>query len=170
MPDMRFHSLAVDDAAKARAPRTWQGLIWSIRFGQVAITAVLLVIGAVRAIADGVPIPWVIATSLVFAGWYFGGLLLADRRRDSALGTGWLAGLALIWVGAVAVSPEYVWLAFPLWLLAGFILRMPWGALFSIIILVAVIAAPVFHTGTTTYANVIVPVGGVSARYLPRLP
>ena len=169
MRDMRFHSLALDDAPDARAPRTWQGLIWSIRVGQVAITVVLLVIGSVRAVADGIPIPWVIAMSLVFAGWYFGGLLVAERTRDSALGTWWLAGLALIWVGTVAVSPEFVWLAFPLWLLAGFILRMPWGALFSIIILVAVLAAPVFHTGTTTYANVIGPlVGGVFALGISR--
>lgn len=169
MPDLQFRSLAPDDAPDARVPRTWQGLIWSIRFGQAAITVVLIVISAVRAMADGTPTPWVIAISLVFAGWYFGGLLLTNRIRDSVLGTWWLVGLALIWVGTVAVSPEYIWLAFPLWLLAGFILRMPWAALFSMIILVAVIAAPVFHTGTTTYPNVIGPlVGGVFALGISR--
>ncbi|MFP3786786.1 hypothetical protein, partial [Burkholderia sp. SIMBA_024] len=58
---------------------TWANLIGSIRIGQAVITVVLLVIGAVRASADGIPLPWVLALSLVFLGWYGGGLLLGER-------------------------------------------------------------------------------------------
>lgn len=138
---------------------------WPIRIGQAAITILLLGIAAVRAIADGAAPPsWVLAVSIVFAGWYFGGLALADRARDRALATWWLLGLTLIWAGAVVVSAEFVWLAFPLWLLAGFILPLGWAAAFSAAILVIVVAAPLLHAGTTTYANVIGPlVGGVFA-------
>ncbi|ODT27350.1 MAG: histidine kinase [Microbacterium sp. SCN 70-27] len=135
-----------------------------MRLGQSIITVVLVVIAAIRAVADGTPVPWALALSLIFAGWYFGGLILAGRTRDPVLAIWWLAGLALIWVGTVAVSAEFVWLAFPLWLLAGFILTLRWAIPFSVIILIVVIAAPLLHAGSTTYANVIGPlVGGVFA-------
>ncbi|WP_394553595.1 sensor histidine kinase [Agromyces sp. MMS24-JH15] len=135
-----------------------------IRVGQVAITAVLIVVAAVLAVADGTPLAWVLAVSFVFAGWYVGGLLLGARTREPAVATWWLAGLTLIWAGAVVVSPEFVWLAFSLWLLAGFILPTAWAIAFSAVVLGIVIAAPVVHTGTTSYASVIGPlVGGVFA-------
>ncbi|WP_254409753.1 sensor histidine kinase [Streptomyces sp. AC495_CC817] len=149
--------------------RTWAGLIGSVRIGQAAITLVLVVVGSWRAAVDGVPLPWVLAISLVFLGWYGGGLLLGERTDDRRLATGWLLGLTLIWLGAVAVSPEYVWLAFALWLLAGFVMRMRWALPLSILILAVVIAAPPLHTGTTSYANVIGPlVGGVFALGISR--
>ncbi|MBD3943246.1 sensor histidine kinase [Microbacterium sp. NEAU-LLC] len=160
---------SADDGQPPASVRSWRGLVGSIRVGQTVITAALIVIGAVRAAADGTPVPWVIAVSVVFAGWYFGGLLLSGRTRDRALAAGWLVGLALIWIGAVAISPEFVWLAFPLWLLAGFVLRMRWAIPFSIAVLLVVIAAPLLHTGTTSYANVIGPVvGGVFALGISR--
>lgn len=135
-----------------------------MRLGQAAITLALAVIAAGRACADGIPATWALSLAAVFVAWYLGGLVLARRRRGGALAVGWLAGLFLIWAGAVAVSPEYVWLAFPLWLLAGFILSLPWAIVFSAVILAGVIAAPVVHTGATTYANIVGPVvGGVFA-------
>jgi signal transduction histidine kinase len=157
------------DGGEPRPVRSWRGLVGSIRVGQSVITAALIVIGAVRAVGDGTPVPWVVAVSVVFAGWYFGGLLLSERTRDRGLAAGWLIGLALIWVGAVAISPEFVWLAFPLWLLAGFVMRMRWAIPFSAAVLLVVIAAPILHTGTTSYANVIGPaVGGVFALGISR--
>ncbi|MEV4776474.1 sensor histidine kinase [Microbacterium sp. LWH12-1.2] len=149
--------------------RTWAGLVGAIRIGQAAIALVLTAVGAVRAAGDGVPLPWILAVSFVFLGWYAGGLLLAERTGDRRLATWWLLGLTVIWLGAVAVSPEYIWLAFPLWLLAGFVMRMPWAVLLSAIVLAVVIAAPVLHHGATSYANVIGPlVGGVFALGISR--
>jgi signal transduction histidine kinase len=140
-----------------------------MRLGQSVITVVLIVITATRAASDGTPLPWVLAVALVFAGWYFGGLLLGGRTQDPGLAVWWLAGLTLIWAGAVAVSSEFVWLAFPLWLLAGFILPLGWAVALSVVILALVIAAPVLHTGSTSYANVIGPlVGGMFALGISR--
>ncbi len=164
-----FSTSASAEDAPPTTVRSWRGLVGSIRVGQSVITAALIVIGALRAVADGTPVPWVVAVSVVFAGWYFGGLLLSERTRDHALAAGWLVGLALIWVGAVAISPEFVWLAFPLWLLAGFVMRMRWAIVFSFVVLLVVIAAPLAHTGTTSYANIIGPVvGGVFALGISR--
>ncbi|GAA5203486.1 sensor histidine kinase [Microbacterium jejuense] len=169
MPQAWVNRSAEPDEPAARPARSWRGLVGSIRLGQTIITAALIVIGAVRAAGDGTPVPWVVAVSVVFAGWYFGGLLLSERTRDRGLAAGWLVGLALIWIGAVAISPEFVWLAFPLWLLAGFVLRMRWAIPFSVAVLLVVIAAPLLHTGTTSYANVIGPVvGGVFALGISR--
>ena len=162
-------SADADGDPALRPTRSWRALVGSIRVGQSVITAALLIIGAVRAAGDGTPVPWVVAVSVVFAGWYFGGLLLSERTRDRGVAAGWLVGLALIWIGAVAISPEFVWLAFPLWLLAGFVLRMRWVIPFSIGVLAVVIAAPLVHSGATTYANVIGPlVGGVFALGISR--
>ena len=69
-------------AAGSGTPRTWASLVGSIRIGQAVITVVLLVVGAGRAAADGVPLPWVLALSLVFLGWYGGGLLLRERISE----------------------------------------------------------------------------------------
>jgi signal transduction histidine kinase len=165
----QFSTSASAEDAPPTTVRSWRGLVGSIRVGESVITAALIVIGALRAVADGTPVPWVVAVSVVFAGWYFGGLLLSERTRDHALAAGWLVGLALIWVGAVAISPEFVWLAFPLWLLAGFVMRMRWAIVFSLVVLLVVIAAPLAHTGTTSYANIIGPVvGGVFALGISR--
>lgn len=145
-------------------PRTLTALLSSIRVGQAVITVVLLVIGAWRAIADGSPVALTVAVAVVFAGWYFGGLALASRVSDRTLATWWLVGLSLIWVGAVAVSDEFVWLAFPLWLLAGFVMRMRWAIVLGVAVLAVVVAVPAVRNGGTTYADVIGPfVGGVFA-------
>lgn len=152
-----------------RRPRSWAGLLGSIRIGQSVITVVLVVVGAIRATTDGTPLPWTIAVSVIFAGWYFGGLILSEQSSDRGLASWWLVGLTLIWFGAVAVSPEFVWLAFPLWLLAGFVLRMRWAIILSAVVFAVVVAAPVLHTGETAYANVIGPlVGGVFALGISR--
>ncbi|WP_082803036.1 sensor histidine kinase, partial [Microbacterium sp. CH1] len=149
--------------------RSWGRLVTSLRVGQAVITVVLTVVGVVRSLADGVPVPWLLATALAFLGWYGGGLLLSSRTDDRALAAGWLLGLTAIWLGAVALSPEFVWLAFSLWLLAGFLLRLRWAVQLSILILAVVIVAPLLHTGTTTYANVIGPlVGGIFALGISR--
>lgn len=145
-------------------PRTLSALLSSIRVGQAVITVVLLVIGAWRAISDGTPAALTIAVAVVFAGWYFGGLVLASRVSDRTLATWWLVGLTLIWMGAVAVSDEFVWLAFPIWLLAGFIMRMRWAIVLGVVVFAVVVTVPAVRTGATTYADVIGPfVGAVFA-------
>lgn len=155
--------------ADDEAPRALSAAVRSMQIGQHVITAVLLVVGAGRALADGSPIALVLAASLAFAGWYLGGAILAGRTHDRSLGAWWLVGLAVIWGGTVAASAEFVWLAFSLWLLAGHLLRWRWAVAFSIAVFAVVTAAPILHTGTTAYANLIGPlIGGVFALGISR--
>nr|WP_139418493.1 sensor histidine kinase [Agromyces laixinhei] len=152
-----------------QAARTLSAMVRSMQAGQHLITALLLIIGAGRALADGTQVALILVSSLAFAGWYLGGAILASRTRDRALGAWWLVGLAVIWVGTVAASVEFVWLAFSLWLLAGHLLRWRWAVVFSVVVFAVVAATPLVHTGTTSYANLIGPlVGGVFALGISR--
>lgn len=138
-----------------------------MRVGQTVITALLLGVAATRAVLDGTPGGWVVAASVLFAGWYAVGLVLVPRAAPPP--AWWLVGLALIWVGAVVVSAEFVWLAFPLWLFAGYALRTPWAMAFATAVFAVVIAAPVLHGRPLTYADVIGPlVGGIFALGISR--
>lgn len=139
-------------------------MLRSMQVGQLVIAAVLVVIGAVRAISDGTPVPAVLAAALVFSGWYFGGILLTTRAHDQRLSIGWMLGLVVIWTGTVAISVEFMWLAFALWLLGGLILRVRWAIVYSLLVFAVVVLAPLAHHGTIAYASVIGPlVGGLFA-------
>lgn len=136
----------------------------AMRYGQHAITGLLVVIGVVRAITDGaVPVLVVVGTAC-FIGWYAAGSVLARRaagRRRAAI---WLVGLALLWCVLVAISVEFIWLAFPLWLLAGHLLPLWPAVVFSVVVLAVVVGAPLVTMGATSSAFVIGPlVGGVFA-------
>lgn len=136
----------------------------AMEIGQHVIAAVLTLVGVVRAIGDGTSIPAVIITGLAILACHTGGTLLPSRTSSHQIVVWWLVGFAVIWVAAVAVSAEFVWIAFLLWLLAGHLLPVPWGLLFSGLVLAVVVVAPILHHGTTSYANVFGPlIGGVFA-------
>ena len=137
-----------------------------MRIIQHVITAVLLVIGAVRAVGEGAAALAVIAAAVVFAAVYAAG---AFSERRPATAVWWLMGLATVWLGMLVVSVEFVWLAFPLWLLAGHLLRWWLSVLFAVAVFVAVVAAPLAHGRTLNAADVIGPlVGGLFAFGLAR--
>lgn len=129
-----------------------------LRLGQHALLAVLAVVCAVRAIADGTHPAAELAALALFAGWYALGPRVARAGRD---GTGWLVGLVLLWGLLVVVSPENVWLAFPLWLLAGHVLPLLPAVLTSLAVLVVVALEPVRHSGEVSYAAIIGPCIGM---------
>lgn len=149
-----------EPASPAVAGRTVRAMV----IGQQVIAVVLTAIGAIRAIGDGEPIVAVTMSGLAILVWGAAGAVLPMRNRTGSAALWWLIGLAGLWVAAVAVSPEYVWLAFLLWLLAGHLLPLSWGLLFAASVLAVVVAAPIMHNGSTSYANVFGPlVGGVFA-------
>lgn len=136
----------------------------AMEIGQHLIAAVLTLIGVIRAIGDGTPVPAAIVAGLAILAWHTAGTILPSRTRSRQIIVWWLVGFAVIWVAAVAVSAEFVWIAFLLWLLAGHLLPVPWGLLFSGLVLAVVVVAPILHHGTTSYANVFGPlIGGIFA-------
>ncbi len=146
----------------------------AMEIGQHAIAVLLTAVGAIRAVGDGIPVAVAIITGLAILVWHTAGTLLPSKigsrsmrsksMRSKSIVIWWLIGLAMIWIAAVAVSAEFIWLAFLLWLLAGHLLSMRWGLAFSTVILAIVIVAPILHHGTTSYANIFGPlIGGVFA-------
>ncbi|MEA5154444.1 sensor histidine kinase [Raineyella sp.] len=139
-------------------------IVRAMEIGQHLIAVVLTSIGVIRAIGDGVGLPTAIISGVAILAWHTAGTILPARTHSRRLAVWWLIGFAAIWIVAVAVSDEFVWLAFLLWLLAGHLLRVRWGLLFSGLVLAVVIVAPILHHGTTSYANVFGPlIGGVFA-------
>lgn len=141
----------------------------AMEIGQHLIAAVLTLVGVIRAIGDGTSVPAAILAGLAILAWHTTGTILPSRTRSPQIVVWWLVGFAVLWITAVAVSAEFVWIAFLLWLLAGHLLPIPWGLLFSALVLVGVTIAPVLHHGTTSYANVFGPlIGGIFAYGISR--
>ena len=136
----------------------------AMTIGQHLMAVVLTAIGVIRAIGEGVGMPAAIISGVAILAWHTAGTILPSKTRSRSLAVWWLLGFAAIWITAVAVSAEFVWLAFLLWLLAGHLLPLRWGLLFSGFVLAVVIVAPILHHGTTSYANIFGPlIGGIFA-------
>lgn len=136
----------------------------AMQIGQHVMAVVLTTIGVIRAVGDDAAVPTAIASGVVLLAWHTLGTFLPARRGARRLELWWLIGFTAVWIAAVAVSAEFVWLAFLLWLLAGHLLPIGWGLLYATAVLAVVIVAPVLQHGTTTYANVFGPlIGGVFA-------
>lgn len=139
-----------------------------MQIGQYAIAVVLTVIGVARAIADGTSVLAAVVAGLAVLAWHAAGALLPTTSARRTV-VWWLVGLAVAWGGAVAVSAEFVWLAFLLWLLAGHLLPGWWAIGFSALIYAVVAIAPLLHHGTTSYANMLGPlIGGIFALGISR--
>ena len=135
----------------------------AMEIGQHLIAVVLTGVGVVRAGGE-VGLPVALICGVAILAWHTAGALLPSRTRSGRLLVWWLVGFVAIWMAAVAVSAEFVWLAFLLWLLAGHLLSLRWGLVTSTLLLAVVIVAPILQQGTTSYANVLGPlIGGVFA-------
>lgn len=129
-----------------------------LHLGQHGLLAVLAVVCAGRALADGAHPLAELGALAAFIGWYAIGPRL---ERSGRSGTGWFVGLALWWGLLVLVSPENVWLAFSLWLLAGHVLALVPAVLVSLVVFVVIALEPVRHTGEASFAAIIGPLIGM---------
>lgn len=158
---MKKHTRSLPDIER---PLRATATLRTMQLGQHVITVALVAIGAARAVAEDTAVAPAVAVAAAVLTWYFAGMTLYPRLVGNLPVRWWLAGLTALWVTAVAVSPEFVWFAFVLWLLAGHLLQLWSSIAYSLLVFVAVVLAPVAHSGTTTYANIFGPlIGGVFA-------
>ncbi|MBT2450635.1 sensor histidine kinase [Streptomyces sp. ISL-43] len=88
----------------------------------------LLALAATRAVTDSAPrAGWVVAACAVLAAAYVAGALAPVVHRSARAGALWLAGLCAAWAGLLVVSPDGLWIAFPLYFLELHLLRLRWG-------------------------------------------
>lgn len=88
----------------------------------------LLALAAGRALADSAPrAGWVLAACALLAAVYAAGVRAPVVHRSPRAGALWLAGLGAAWAALLAVSPDGLWIAFPLYFLELHLLRLRWG-------------------------------------------
>lgn len=128
----------------------------SARFALHVITVLLTVVTALRAVTVGVPLLPAMLSAGAFLAGYGAGAAFA-RGRFSGW---WLCGLSILWLGMLIISAEFVWLAFPLLLLAGHVLRAWPSVVFALPVLVAAISAPILHEVPISFAHIAGPLLG----------
>ncbi|RFU86597.1 sensor histidine kinase [Streptomyces triticagri] len=127
------------------------------------LMASLLALVAVRAATDGEPhAPAVIAVSGALAAVYAGGLLVPAARRTREASAGWLAVLCVLWAVLLFLTPDALWIAFPLFFLQLHVLPLRWGLLLVAVSTAAATASFVGHGGPATPGAVIGPFLGAA--------
>lgn len=143
-------------SSSAHADRSRRRMLTIARFALHLITALLSAVTAIRAIATGTPLLVAMLAAGVFLAWYATGAAFARGRFAGW----WLGGLGILWLGMLLISAEFVWLSFPLLLLAGHVLRRWVSVVFAVPVLAAAILAPILHQVPITFAHVVGPLLG----------
>ena len=101
-----------------------------LRVSLHVLVAVLLAVGLMGQLRIDDPLPGLVL-STVFAAVYMAGTVwhYEGRAYPSWAPYAWLAVVAALWVGLVQVSADFVWLEFPLVMLACVILPRWWELL-----------------------------------------
>ncbi|MEU4996085.1 sensor histidine kinase [Streptomyces sp. NPDC021622] len=112
-----------------------------------ALLAGLLALPAVRAVADGAPRAGaVVGAVLAMGAVYAAGTLspaVARSRRAAAV---WLGALGVCWVVLLALSPDGLWAAFPLYFLQLHLLPVRWALPAVALTAAAAIAGYLLHS------------------------
>lgn len=94
-----------------------------LRVGQTILFAALLVIGIVRGVLEGRGALVLVAGGAV--ALLFGVGLVAHRRLGPTGRAVWVVAVLAATVGLMLVSPDFVWLAFPVWMWVAHLLPLP---------------------------------------------
>ncbi|RQX33133.1 two-component sensor histidine kinase, partial [Micromonospora chalcea] len=145
-------------AAPALTPTT-RALAWCLHLLIIG----LLVLAAGRAVADDRPHAGSIVAVAVACGLaYAVGPLLPRIRRSRRAAAWWLAAVGAVWLVLLGLSPDAIWVAFPLYFLQLHLLPRRAGLAAVIVTAVAAVAGFGAHTGSFTPATVIGPALGAA--------
>ncbi|MBT2481161.1 sensor histidine kinase [Streptomyces sp. ISL-94] len=121
----------------------------------------LLGLAAGRAVADSAPrAGWVVAACAVLAAVYAGGVRAPAVHRSPRAGAVWLAGLGAAWAALLAVSPDGLWIAFPLYFLELHLLKLRWGVAAVAVTACAAIGGFLAHSSAVTPGAFLGPLLG----------
>ncbi|MEU9039802.1 sensor histidine kinase [Streptomyces sp. NPDC048352] len=108
----------------------------------------LLALAAARAAAGPAPrAGWVYGLCALLAAVYAAGVRAPAVRRSARAAGLWLAGVGAVWAALLAVSPDGLWIAFPLYFLELHLLRLRWGVAAVAATACAAIGASLGHGG-----------------------
>lgn len=135
-------------------PRSLAGIRWGLH----VVTVVLVVVTVARSVATGVPALPAVVAGLAFLALYAAAGLPVLRRAPWVYL--WIVALTALWVVTLHLSPEFVWLLFPLVLVAGHLLPWGWGLAYACVATVAGVTAPLWHGQIPAAAQIIGPAIG----------
>ncbi|WP_199547518.1 sensor histidine kinase [Streptomyces sp. N35] len=138
---------------------TSRTLTWCLHLLVVA----LLALAAVRAVTDGRPYAAVIvAVTVVCALVYAAGPLLPSVQRSRRAAVWWLACVCASWLVLLALTPDGIWVAFPLYFLQLHLLPRRTGLAAVAVTALASIAAFAAHQSSFSVAFAIGPALGAA--------
>ncbi len=128
-----------------------------LRIGQSVLFVALLLIGVVRGATAGGGWPLFVASGGVAV--LFAAGLVAHRHLGPIGRSAWVVALLVGTVALMLVSPDFVWLAFPVWMWVAHLLPLPAALTLTAVSVTVVIA--VFHQqGQSSSAAVLGPIIG----------
>lgn len=123
----------------------------------------LLALAAAKAYGDGGPHPGAVtAVAAVLAAVYVAGAAAKSVQPGTRAGAAWLALLGLLWAALLVLSPDALWVAFPLYFLQLHLLPTRWGLPAVAVTAVAAIASFLLHGQAVTPGTFIGPLLGAA--------
>ncbi|GGX26275.1 sensor histidine kinase [Streptomyces noursei] len=148
---------------EARTDHSLTPVLRVLRLCLHLMVAALLALAAVRAVADGRPTaPAVLATAVVLLTLYVLGPVLPRVRSSSRAAGLWLAAVVAVWMVLLALTPDGVWLAFPLFFVQLHLLPLRWAVPAVAASTALAIAGFAWHTHSLSVGTVIGPVLGAA--------
>ncbi|MFF9867647.1 sensor histidine kinase [Streptomyces sp. NPDC013953] len=104
-------------------PRSLTPVLRALRRCLHLLMAGLLALAALRSLGD----PAVVTMAAVVAAVYAAGPLLRAVRTSRAAAAAWLGALCAAWLGLLALTPDALWVAFPLYFVHLHLLPVRWS-------------------------------------------
>ncbi len=125
--------------------------------------AALVTLSIVRAALDRSPhTAAVVVIAVIFGAVYTAGAMWPRVAASKSVAAQWLFAVGLVWIALLVVSPEAVYVAFPLFFLQLHLLSTRWGLAAVVTTTVAAIAGFSWHLGGLTVGAVIGPALGAA--------
>lgn len=148
-------------APHSPAPRPLTPVSRILRLCLHALLFGLLALAAGRAVTDSAPrAGWAVAACAVLAAVYAAGVLAPSVHRSPRAAAVWLAALGAAWAGLLVVSPDGLWIAFPLYFLELHLLRLRWGVAAVAVTACAAIGGFLAHSSAVTPGAFLGPLLG----------
>ncbi|MEU3469302.1 sensor histidine kinase [Streptomyces sp. NPDC006687] len=126
-----------------------------------ALFAGLLALAAARAVTGSAPrAGWTAAVCALLAAGYAAGVRAPAVGRSARAAGVWLAGMGAVWAALLALSPDGLWLAFPLYFLELHLLRLRWALAAVAVTACGAIGGFVAHTGAANPGAFLGPLLG----------
>ncbi|MFE0188519.1 sensor histidine kinase [Streptomyces sp. NPDC058989] len=127
------------------------------------MVAALLGLAVVRAVADHAPdAAAVVPTAVALFAVYAIGPKLPRLRSSTGAAALWLGAVALLWLVLLALTPDGVWLAFPLFFVQLHLLPLRWALPAVVATTALAVAGFGWHTHTLSVGTVLGPALGAA--------